>query len=48
MLDEKIIEIFVHIDDFCIEFSDQIKYFRLEDPNKGLETELVNFQILKL
>ena len=36
MLDDKIIEIFVHIDDFCIEFSDQIKHFRLEDPNKGL------------
>ena len=36
MLDDKIIEIFVHIDDFCIEFSDQIKHFRLEDPNKGV------------
>ncbi len=36
MLDDKIIEIFVNIDDFCIAFSDQIKHFRLEAPNKGV------------
>lgn len=37
VLDDKIIEIFVHIDDYCIEFSDQIKHFRLEDPNTRLK-----------
>jgi hypothetical protein len=33
MLDNKIIEIFVNIDDFCIAFSNQNKHFGLEDPN---------------
>ncbi len=37
MLEDKIIKIFVHTDDFYIEFSDQIKHFRLEDPNTRLK-----------
>jgi hypothetical protein len=36
MLEDKITEIFVDIDDFCIEFDHQIQYFRLKDPNKPI------------
>lgn len=34
MLDDKVIEIFIEIDDFCIDFEQQIQIFRLNAPNK--------------
>ena len=36
MLEDKITEIFVDIDDFCIEFDRQIQHFRLKDDNKPI------------
>ena len=35
MLDDKITEIFVQIDDFCIEFDQQIKCFRVKGNKNG-------------
>ena len=36
MLDDKVTEIFVAIDDFCIDFHQQIQFFRLKSPLKAI------------